>query len=71
LKILVGQGSEVKQDTIIAYVGKPGEKMPESDDRNDARAAPNTPAPFSPPMDNFYVPNVERIVEAVKRVVEY
>ncbi|MFH1918348.1 MAG: alpha-ketoacid dehydrogenase subunit beta [Planctomycetota bacterium] len=34
-------------------------------------AAPNTPAPFSPPMENFYVPNVTRIVEAVRQVVSF
>ena len=27
-------------------------------------AAPNTPAPFSPPMEKFYIPQVEDIVEA-------
>ena len=32
-------------------------------------AAPNTPAPFSPPMEEFYVPSVERIAEAVRQVV--
>jgi pyruvate dehydrogenase E1 component beta subunit len=34
-------------------------------------AAPNTPAPFSPPMEKFYVPSVERIAEAVREVVSY
>ena len=34
-------------------------------------AAPNTPAPFSPPMEKFYVPNVDRITEAVRRVVSF
>jgi pyruvate dehydrogenase E1 component beta subunit len=29
-------------------------------------AAPDIPIPFSPPMENFYIPSVERIVEAVK-----
>jgi pyruvate/2-oxoglutarate/acetoin dehydrogenase E1 component len=32
-------------------------------------AAPNTPAPFAPPMENFYVPSVERIADAVRRVM--
>ena len=32
-------------------------------------AAPNTPVPFSPPMEQFYVPGVERIVEAVRATV--
>ncbi|MBI2438906.1 MAG: alpha-ketoacid dehydrogenase subunit beta, partial [Lentisphaerae bacterium] len=29
-------------------------------------AAPNTPAPFSPPMEKFYIPSVERIAEAAR-----
>jgi len=34
-------------------------------------AAPNTPAPFSPPMERFYVPNADRIAEAVRQVVSF
>lgn len=34
-------------------------------------AAPNTPAPFAPPMEKFYVPSVERIAEAVRQVMSY
>jgi len=34
-------------------------------------AAPNTPAPFAPPMENFYVPSIERIAEAVRQVMSY
>ena len=33
-------------------------------------ASPDIPVPFSPPMENFYRPDVERIVAAAKRVVE-
>jgi pyruvate dehydrogenase E1 component beta subunit len=29
-------------------------------------AAPDTPVPFAPPMENFYVPSVERIVNAIR-----
>ncbi len=32
-------------------------------------AAPDTPVPFAPVMENFYVPSVERIVKTVKSVV--
>ena len=32
-------------------------------------AAPNTPAPFSPPMEKFYVPSVERIAAGVREVM--
>ena len=34
-------------------------------------AAPNTPAPFAPTMENFYVPSAERIAEAVRDVMLY
>ncbi len=34
-------------------------------------AAPNTPAPFAPPMENFYVPSAERIAEGVRQVMSY
>jgi len=34
-------------------------------------AAPNTPAPFSPPMEKYYVPSVERIAQAVREVVAF
>jgi pyruvate/2-oxoglutarate/acetoin dehydrogenase E1 component len=33
-------------------------------------AAPNTPAPFSPVMERFYVPQAERIRDAVRKLVE-
>jgi pyruvate dehydrogenase E1 component beta subunit len=32
-------------------------------------ASPDIPVPFAPPMENYYRPTVERIVEAAKRVV--
>lgn len=32
-------------------------------------AAPDTPAPFSPPMERFYVPDAARIVAAVRRTL--
>ena len=34
-------------------------------------AAQNTPVPFSPPLENFYVPSVERIAQAVREVCAY
>ncbi len=33
-------------------------------------AAPDTPAPFSPPMERYYVPNAARIVDAARRLME-
>jgi len=32
-------------------------------------AAPDTPVPFAPIMENFYVPNTERIIKAVHKIV--
>lgn len=32
-------------------------------------ASPDTPVPFAPPMENFYVPSVERIADAVRSVL--
>jgi pyruvate dehydrogenase E1 component beta subunit len=32
-------------------------------------AAPNTPAPFSPPMEKFYVPDAKRIAREVKELM--
>jgi len=31
-----------------------------------ALTAPHTPVPFSPPLEDFYIPNVDRIIKAVK-----
>lgn len=31
--------------------------------------APHTPVPFSPPLEQFYVPDVEQVIDAVKQVV--
>ena len=34
-------------------------------------AAPDTPTPYSPPLEKFYLPDEEEIVAAVNRVIEY
>ena len=34
-------------------------------------AAPDTPVPFAPVMENFYVPSAEKIVAAVNAVVSW
>ena len=34
-------------------------------------AAPNTPAPFAPVMENFYIPQIDDIISGVKELVEY
>jgi pyruvate/2-oxoglutarate/acetoin dehydrogenase E1 component len=34
-------------------------------------AAPNTPAPFAPPMEKFYVPSVERISQGIREVMSF
>ena len=30
--------------------------------------APHTPIPFSPPMEDFYIPSTKKIIEAIKKV---
>jgi pyruvate/2-oxoglutarate/acetoin dehydrogenase E1 component len=32
-------------------------------------AAPDTPVPFAPTMENYYIPSVERILATVKEVL--
>jgi pyruvate dehydrogenase E1 component beta subunit len=32
-------------------------------------AEPDTPIPFSPPLENFVIPDEKRIVKAVKEVI--
>ena len=59
-----GIGSEIAAtlaEEMIEYLTAPVKRV----------AAPNTPAPFAPPMEKFYVPGVSRIIEAVKEVVTY
>lgn len=34
-------------------------------------AAPNTPVPFAPPMEKYYVPGVNRIANAIRKVCAY
>ncbi len=34
-------------------------------------AAPDTPAPFSPPMERYYIPDAARIVRAVRELMEF
>jgi len=34
-------------------------------------AAPDTPVPFAPVMENFYVPSVDRIKDAVRAAAAY
>lgn len=34
-------------------------------------AASNTPVPFSPPMENYYIPQLTRILEEIRKVAAY
>jgi pyruvate dehydrogenase E1 component beta subunit len=57
-----GWGAEVAArvaDSFVAYLQGPIKRV----------AAPDTPVPFAPVMENFYVPSVERIVETVKQLM--
>lgn len=56
-----GWGAEVAArvaDHCIGYLESPIRRL----------AAPDTPVPFAPVMENFYVPSVDRIVEAVREI---
>jgi pyruvate/2-oxoglutarate/acetoin dehydrogenase E1 component len=56
-----GWGAEVAArtaDSCIGYLQAPIRRV----------AAPDTPVPFAPVMENFYVPSVERIVTAVREL---
>jgi pyruvate dehydrogenase E1 component beta subunit len=47
-------------DSCIGYLQGPIRRV----------TAPDTPVPFAPVMENFYVPSVERIITAVKEVCQ-
>jgi len=56
-----GWGAEVAArvaDSCIGYLQGPIKRV----------AAPDTPVPFAPVMENYYIPSVERIVETVKQL---
>lgn len=57
-----GWGAEVAArvaDSCIGFLQGPIKRV----------AAPDTPVPFAPVMENYYIPSVERIVETVKQLV--
>jgi acetoin:2,6-dichlorophenolindophenol oxidoreductase subunit beta len=57
-----GWGAEVAArvaDACLQYLDGPIRRV----------AAPDTPVPFAPIMENFYVPSVERIVSAARDLV--
>lgn len=59
-----GIGAEIAAtlaEEMIEYLTAPVKRV----------AAPNTPAPFAPPMERFYVPSVDRIAAAVREVMSF
>jgi pyruvate dehydrogenase E1 component beta subunit len=57
-----GWGAEIAStiaDTMSDYLTAPVRRV----------ASPNIPVPFSPPMENFYRPDAERIADAVRSLV--
>ena len=57
-----GWGAEVAArlgESCFGYLDAPVRRL----------AAPDTPVPFSPVMENFYVPSVERIIRAAQELV--
>ena len=33
--------------------------------------APDTPVPFSPPLEEYFLPNVQKVVEAARKLARY
>jgi 2-oxoisovalerate dehydrogenase E1 component beta subunit len=33
--------------------------------------APDTPVPFSPPLEDYFLPNAEKVVEAARKLAKY
>ncbi|MGA2611486.1 MAG: transketolase C-terminal domain-containing protein, partial [Terriglobia bacterium] len=33
--------------------------------------APDTPVPFSPPLEEYFLPNAQKVVEAARKLAEY
>jgi len=33
--------------------------------------APDTPVPFSPPLEEYFLPNAQRVVEAARKLAAY
>ncbi|MGH9431814.1 MAG: transketolase C-terminal domain-containing protein, partial [Terriglobia bacterium] len=33
--------------------------------------APDTPVPFSPPLEEYFLPNVQKVVEAARTLAAY
>jgi pyruvate dehydrogenase E1 component beta subunit len=59
-----GIGAEIAAtlaEEMIEYLTAPVKRI----------AAPNTPAPFAPPMEKFYVPSVERISQGIREVMSF
>jgi pyruvate dehydrogenase E1 component beta subunit len=57
-----GWGAEVAArvaDACIGYLDGPVRRV----------AAPDTPVPFAPVMENYYIPSVQRIIEAIRTVL--
>jgi len=60
----LGIGAEIAallSDELFEYLDAPIARV----------AAPDTPIPYSPPLEEFYLPKESDIIEAVNRVIEY
>ena len=60
----LGIGAEIAAllaDELFEYLDAPIARV----------AAPDTPIPYSPPLEEFYLPKESDIIEAVNRVIEY
>ena len=60
----LGIGAEIAallSEELFEYLDAPIQRV----------AAPDTPIPYSPPLEKFYLPDEDAIIDAVNRVIEY
>src|SRR5512138_1246779 len=63
LKILIPEGQTVRAGTIIAWIGQPGEAVPEGSGQGDANAAAHKDTPAAPEVA---APGAQPAAEAIE-----
>ena len=74
-QILVQEGETVEVGTKLAVIGAPGAAAEEAFEDLDAPvkriAAPDTPVPFSPPLEKAFIPQPELVAKGLRELAEY
>ena len=68
-QILVQEGETVEVGTVLATIAE--EAFEHLDAPVMRIAAPDTPVPFSPPLEKAYIPQVEDVVNALRELAAY